>query len=99
MRPLVTRRRLLVAGVIVAALGGAGAIVATRVENRWRLSSPPRFPGGIGPTETWTPPAGSPIPDGGCPAPARGDTPDARGPTRLAVIGDYGYAGPAEEAS
>ena len=98
MRPLVTRRRLLVAGVIVAALGGAGAIVATRVENRWRLSSPPRFPGGIGPTETWTPPAGSPIPDGGCPAPARGDTPDARGPTRLAVIGDFGYAGPAEEA-
>jgi len=38
------------------------------------------------------------IPDGGCPAAARGEAPDAGGPTRLAVIGDYGYAGPAEEA-
>jgi len=47
----------------------------------------------------WQLPPGGPIPDGGCPAPESAPAPpDAAAPARFAVIGDFGYAGPDEEA-
>ncbi|HVR01263.1 MAG TPA: metallophosphoesterase, partial [Polyangia bacterium] len=84
------RGRLLVAAVAVA--GVAVLVVASsRGPTRREPAEPARAAAG------WHPRAAT-IPDGGC-VPAAAPPPvDAGGLTRFAAIGDYGYAGPAEEA-
>src|SRR5258708_5286446 len=103
MRPFATHRRLLVAGAILVAAGGlAGAIVFVRGRRARMLDSPSGYAPAGGGTGGWRPPAGPPIRDGGCPpveSAAVGVRPaDAGAVTRFAAIGDYGFAGPAEEA-
>jgi tartrate-resistant acid phosphatase type 5 len=103
MRPFATHRRLFVAGAILVAAGGlAGAIVFVRARKARTLDSPSGYAPESGSTEWWHPPPPAPIPDGGCPpvetSDAGGGPAGAGALTRFAVIGDYGFAGPAEEA-
>jgi tartrate-resistant acid phosphatase type 5 len=81
---------------IVALLSLAGVGVAL---HPWRPRAP--LPDEISlsaPRPDWLPHPAT-IPDGGClPVAEPPGARDAGGPTRLAVIGDYGYAGPTEEA-
>ena len=80
------RGRVWVAAVALVVIA-AGVAVLVRARRR--------FPSQPANTE-WRPRAVS-IPDGGCVAKA--EPPPAPGaPTRFAVIGDFGYAGPDEEA-
>ena len=76
----------------VAVAAAAVLVVAiSRGPTRREPAEPARTSAG------WHPRAAT-IPDGGC-APAAAPPPvDAGGLTRFAAIGDYGYAGPAEEA-
>ena len=81
------------AALVLAVIVGASILLGPcrRLERLERL--------GRQPDSEWRPPVVT-IPDGGCvaaaePPPASGTT---AAPTRLAVIGDFGYAGPDEEA-
>ena len=94
MRPSAMRRLLLVAGaVFVAAVIVAGVYV---VKKRHR-PRPALQPFDDATLAAWRLPAPPPIPDGGCPT-VEPASPDAGAPTRFAAIGDFGFAGPAEEA-
>jgi hypothetical protein len=97
MRPLITRRRLFVAAVTVIA--GSAIFVATCGENRV-LDPSGHKNTGLTASDEWTPPPPG-LPDGGCPAmePADAGAPaGTRGGVRFVAIGDYGYAGAAEQA-
>src|SRR5450432_2338939 len=98
MRRFVTRRRLLFGGAIVSMAIAGGAYLRHR---RWRaFETLPREASEGTSNEGWTLPAGDRIPDGGCPPVERGapGPADAGALTRFAVIGDFGFAGPDEEA-
>jgi tartrate-resistant acid phosphatase type 5 len=98
MRRLPHRRFLLAGAAIVAA---SAAVFATCGQEEIDHSLH-----GVGSTQdrrdTWMPPPLDPVPDGGCPAPAAETDAlrvrDAGTLTRFAAIGDYGYAGPTEQA-
>jgi tartrate-resistant acid phosphatase type 5 len=85
------RGRLFVAAVAVAAVAAAVLVVTIRPGTTLREPAEPART-----TAGWHPRAAT-VPDGGC-APAATPPVDAGGLTRFAAIGDYGYAGPAEEA-
>lgn len=90
-----SRRRFVLAGVAVIALSAAAFVTCgDRSGRKHGVGS--RL---LGARSPWTPPAPAAPPDGGCPA-ARIDEggPHGPGPTRFAAIGDYGYAGPIEQA-
>jgi hypothetical protein len=99
----VSRRRLVLAGLGVVAIS-AVAFVTCGDRGLLDRGGAARVLGGHG-REGWAPPAAVAMPDGGCPAPRTGDPgPRDRGgptrfdPTRFAAIGDYGYAGSAEQS-
>lgn len=86
------RGRVWLAAAVLAVIVGAAVVLGPCR----RVARVPR------PTSAEWHPRAVTIPDGGCLAttepPGGATPPDAGGPTRLAVIGDYGYAGPDEEA-
>jgi tartrate-resistant acid phosphatase type 5 len=83
------RRRFLAATLAVVA--AVVVAMALALGPRRREAAAPAQP-----IAGWQPRAAT-IPDGGC-APAEEPTGDGGNLTRFAAIGDYGYAGPAEEA-
>jgi hypothetical protein len=93
MRSQSTHRRLFLAcALFIATCGQDGSFDPLGRKNAVRVAH----------EDEWAP-ALPAVPQGGCPAPEPGDlnAPAARAPgtpTRFAAIGDYGYAGPAEQA-
>jgi len=95
MRPSAMRRLLLVAGAVFVAAGVVAGVALVVKRNRPRPALEPFDDATLA---AWRLPAPPPVPDGGCPTVEPTSGADAGALTRFAAIGDFGFAGPAEEA-
>src|SRR4051794_12688577 len=94
------RRWLLLVGVAAVAIAVSAVVFRTRGHGTTNLALPTKvLKGWATGADDWVPPVPVGVPDGGCPPPVAGlpEAADGGGPMRFVAIGDYGYAGSAEQ--